>query len=571
MNKRLILDIGQYSDAGNKAVNQDFHGTLTPTEPQLSSKGIAIAIADGISSSAVSQIASETAISGFLTDYYCTSDAWSVKKSALKVLQATNAWLHSQTRNSPYRFHKDKGYICTFSALIIKGQQAHIFHTGDSRIYRMTDIEQECLTTDHRHYVDAENSYLTKALGVHASLDLDYDTCNVSIDDYFILATDGVYEFVSSGEIHETIKNHSHDLNKAAKIIVDKALLQGSNDNLTIQLIKIKDLPEHKIREFKQNIEQLSTPPILHTRDMFDGYKILRDLHIGSRSHVYLALDQTNNKRVVLKVPSTEQKENSAYLESFLMESWVAKRLNNAHIVKAFQQQYTPRYIYTCMEYIEGCTLKQWMYDHPKPTLEQVRDIISQVGTGLRALHRQEMVHQDLRPNNIMIDQYGVVKIIDLGTVKVAGISEISDINHGLMGTMAYTAPEYFLGELGTTRSDIYSLGVITYEMLSGHLPYGNKVHKATTLRSQRALTYRSMHNDHSVVSPWIDDAIAKALHPDPVKRYNEVTEFIFDLNQPSEHYKRKHKPPLIDKDPILFWQLVALLLTGVIIAQWLN
>src|SRR6267143_136375 len=104
MTSQLKISIGQHSDKGRKEVNQDFHGVSIPKEPQLSSKGIAIALADGISSSEVSQIASESAVRGFLEDYYCTSEAWSVKTSAQRVLIATNSWRHSQTQQSNYRY-----------------------------------------------------------------------------------------------------------------------------------------------------------------------------------------------------------------------------------------------------------------------------------------------------------------------------------------------------------------------------------------------------------------------------------------------------------------------------------
>jgi serine/threonine protein phosphatase PrpC len=110
MASELKISVGQYSDKGRKETNQDFHGALIPEGPLLISKGVAVALADGISSSAVSQIASESAVKGFLTDYYCTSESWSVKTSAQRVLDATNSWLHSQTRRSPYRFETDRGY-----------------------------------------------------------------------------------------------------------------------------------------------------------------------------------------------------------------------------------------------------------------------------------------------------------------------------------------------------------------------------------------------------------------------------------------------------------------------------
>ena len=98
MAKELKISVGQHSDKGRKEVNQDFHGVLVPTEPLLTSKGIAIALADGIGSSEVSQVASAFAVQGLLEDYYCTSEAWSVKKSVERVVTATNSWLHSRTQ-----------------------------------------------------------------------------------------------------------------------------------------------------------------------------------------------------------------------------------------------------------------------------------------------------------------------------------------------------------------------------------------------------------------------------------------------------------------------------------------
>src|SRR3954451_18333569 len=113
MSRELKISIGQHSDKGRKAANQDFHGVLIPKEPLLGMKGIAVVLADGISSSEVSQIASESAVKSFLTDYYCTSEAWSVKTSAQRVIAATNSWLHAQTRRSRYAYDQDRGYVCT--------------------------------------------------------------------------------------------------------------------------------------------------------------------------------------------------------------------------------------------------------------------------------------------------------------------------------------------------------------------------------------------------------------------------------------------------------------------------
>src|SRR5437763_4064106 len=190
----LRISIGQHSDKGRKQTNQDFHGALTPGEPLLSLKGIAIVLADGISSSNVSHIASESAVKSFLTDYYCTSESWSVKTSAQRVLAATNSWLHSQTRRSQYSYERDRGYVCTLSAMVIKSTTAHIFHVGDSRIYRVSGTTLEQLTNDHRVTISSEQSYLGRALGVNPQIEIDYLMFGVEKGDTFVLVTDGIYE-----------------------------------------------------------------------------------------------------------------------------------------------------------------------------------------------------------------------------------------------------------------------------------------------------------------------------------------------------------------------------------------
>src|SRR6478752_3480573 len=256
MPRELKISVGQHSDKGRKETNQDFHGVLIPDEPMLGMKGIAIALADGISSSSVSQVASESAVKSFLTDYYCTSESWSVKTSVQRVLAATNSWLHSQTRRSQYSYEKDKGYVCTLSAIVIKSTTAHIFHVGDSRIYRVAGSALEQLTDDHRVVVSSEQSYLSRALGINPQIEIDYQALQLETGDVFLLATDGVYEHVGTRFLAGAIKNHANDLDKAAQVIVEEAFQQGSPDNLTIQIVRIDKLPDGEASEvFGQSVE----------------------------------------------------------------------------------------------------------------------------------------------------------------------------------------------------------------------------------------------------------------------------------------------------------------------------
>jgi serine/threonine protein kinase len=270
----------------------------------------------------------------------------------------------------------------------------------------------------------------------------------------------------------------------------------------------------------------------------------------------------------VLKVPSIDLRDDPEYLKRFMMEEWVARRVNSAHVLKPCEHTRKRNYLYVVMEFVDGQTLAQWMIDNPKPELETVRRIVEQIARGLQAFHRMEMLHQDLRPANIMIDKTGTVKIIDFGSTRVKGVVEAAPSPDGnaILGTAQYTAPEYFLGESGTSRSDIFSLGVITYQMLTGRLPYGADVAKARTRSQQRRLRYRSALDDNRDIPAWIDGVLKKATHPDPFKRYGELSEFVYELRHPNEGHVGSLSTPLIERNPLLFWKALSLILLCVIV-----
>ena len=552
----LKVAVGQHSDRGRKAVNQDFYGWRAPAEPLLSAKGVAIALADGIGSSDVSQVAAEFAVMAFLDDYYSTSETWSVKKSADRVLAAANSWLHSRTCDSSYRYEKDRGYVCTLSGLVLKGITAHLFHVGDTRVYRLQGrvfgegLEQ--LTRDHRVRVAEDESYLSRAVGFNSQIEIDYHALEIERGDVFVLATDGVYEHVDTAFIARAIREGPGDLDDAARAIVAEAYRRGSADNLTVQIVVVQDLPEEAGR-LQQQLARLAPPPLLEARAEIDGYRIVRELHASARSHLYLAEDLETGARSVLKTPASDLQADPALLERFMMEEWIARRLNSPHVLKPYPRTRERRFLYVAMEYIEGQTLAQWMIDNPRPELETVRDIVEQIARGLQAFHRMEMLHQDLRPANIMIDRTGTVKIVDFGSVSVAGVDGQAA---RILGTFQYTAPEYFTGEAGSERSDLYSLGVIAYQMLSGRLPYGAAAARVRTRAAQRKLRYDTVLDDQSDIPPWIDAALRKAVHADPLERYEALSEFVHDLRHPNSALLRP--TPLVERKPALFWKGVS-------------
>jgi serine/threonine protein phosphatase PrpC/predicted Ser/Thr protein kinase len=562
----LGVTLGQHGDPGRQAVQQDFHGASVPTQPALGSKGVVLALADGIGSSAVSQLAAQAAVHSALGDYYCTSDAWSVKRSMQQVLTATNAWLHAQTQRSPHRHDHDRGWVCAMSVLVLKGRTAHVFHAGDTRVYRLNGSTLEQLTEDHRVWIGGGQHLLSRALGFQPTLELDYRALDVERGDLFLLSSDGVHEHLSPTRMAEIVHDRGDDLDAAAHDLVAAALANGSPDNLSVQLLRVDMLPEAEVGEAQRLRAGLPLPPLLKARDLFDGYRIERELHASHRSHIYLATDLDSGEAVVLKTPSTDLAQDASLLDRFMMEEWIARRVSSPHVLQPRGRSRPRSHLYLVMEHVQGQTLAQWMRDHPAPELEAVRNIVEQVARGLQAMHRMEMLHQDLRAENILIDAAGTAKIIDFGSTHVAGLADATGPAPGVPGALSCAAPEYFLGEPGSERSDQYALGVLTYQLLTGRLPYGTGVPRVRTRADLPKLVYVSALDDRRHIPAWIDSVLMKATHPQPSRRYEALSAFVHDLRQPGREHLQRARVPLAARNPVLFWKLLCLGLTFLVL-----
>ena len=210
------------------------------------------------------------------------------------------------------------------------------------------------------------------------------------------------------------------DLDGAARTIVEEAKRQGSPDNLTVQIVRIDASARQREQRDRQAGVGVAMPSSAGSAERcWTATGSCREIHGSSRSHIYLAVDTADGATVAVKIPSIDLRGDPAYLQRFMMEEWVARRINSAHVLKPCIQSRRQNYLYVVTEFVDGQTLTQWMIDNPKPDLETVRGIVEQIAKGLQAFHRLEMLHQDLRPDNIMIDRTGTAKIIDFGSVRV--------------------------------------------------------------------------------------------------------------------------------------------------------
>jgi len=572
--KKLVVKFGGHSIAGNKASNEDAFTAMLPSKHAARKyKGAVACIADGVSCSDNAQLASQTAVTNFISDYYSTPEIWSVQQSAQRVLGAINSWLY---QHGQQRHVRADGLVTTFSALICKSHTAHILHVGDSRVYLLRDNELRLLTKDHCYQRGDGESYLTRALGIEASLDIDYQALDIKVGDRFVLTTDGVHDTFTHAQLLDWAGHVSQDSERLAKQICQEALEAGSEDNISCLLVDIEALPVERVEEAYRKLTQQQVPPALSVGNKLDHYEIIKILHAGTRSHVYQARSAEDDQVYVLKAPSINFADDIEYLESFVREQWVGRKLQHRQIMKMYAQPNNSQFLYHVCDFVQGKTVRQWMVDNPDLTLDRIRSVLTEMISAVRVLHRNNMVHRDLKPENFMIDQDDNITLIDFGTVQVAGLQEISSpVNNSMpVGDIGYIAPEYLLYGKGNACSDLFSLACIVYEMLAHKQPFDVIKTNHNYPKRYDQWKYKplnSLAKQNSVIPDWIDTVLKKALSANPTYRYQAMSEFQGDLYSPSKEMQMAQQfVPLLERNPLRFWKLLSVVLFIIIVVQFI-
>ncbi|GAA0360225.1 bifunctional protein-serine/threonine kinase/phosphatase [Bowmanella denitrificans] len=563
---KLDLCFGGASLAGQKVINDDAFAAHLPSGWLLQIKGGVACIADGASHTGQGQQAAQLSVQHFIQDYLSTPDSWPVKTSAARILTSLNNWLYHHGRQAPGQM----GMLTTFSALICKSNTAHLLHVGDSRIYRYRGAELELLTIDHR--LNRPPMPLCRALGMDNYVEVDYRQTDLKPGDVFLLCTDGVHDVLPDVRLKALLGNLQSDLEAGAQSIVDAALTAGSADNISALLLRINSLPQQDEQEILSELTSKVIPPVLQKGMTLDGFVVRQVLHHGMRSHVYLVSHKDWPYPLVLKAPALNHDDDAVYLDSFIKEQWVATRLQHKGIMKMYSAP-PSRFLYHLCEYLPGQTLRQWMQDHPSPTLGQIRPILTQLIDVLRVLQRQGMVHRDLRPENIIIGVQGQLTLLDFGAVQVAGWQEAGAAVRAdePRGAMEYSAPECLLGQQASMYSDQFSLAVLLYELFSGKLPFSAPALSRSSQDKVTSRRYHSLTAHRPDLPAWLDLVLQKATRFEPRQRYAALSEFAQDLTQPSGRLlARQSSLSLLERQPVRFWQAVSVLLALLLVCQWL-
>ncbi|VEF48448.1 serine/threonine protein kinase with PASTA sensor(s) [Bacillus freudenreichii] len=257
-------------------------------------------------------------------------------------------------------------------------------------------------------------------------------------------------------------------------------------------------------------------------------YKIITMIGGGGMANVYLAHDMILDRDVAVKILRLDFADEDEFIRRFQREAQSATSLNHPNIVNIFDVGEEDNIYYIVMEYVDGMTLKQYIQNYYPISVEKVIDIVKQLTSALAHAHYNHIIHRDIKPQNILIDHDGNVKITDFGIAMALTATSITQTN-AVLGSVHYLSPEQARGGMATKKSDIYSLGIVMFELLTGRLPFSGESAVSIALKHLQSETPPPTRWNPDIPQS-VENIVLKATAKDPFLRYNSVEEMGKDL-----------------------------------------
>lgn len=285
----------------------------------------------------------------------------------------------------------------------------------------------------------------------------------------------------------------------------------------------------------------------LHTGEKLDHYLIENAVARSGMASIFRATDERTGKTVAIKVPHPEMEADPVFYDRFRREQEIGEKLDHPGVMKVFPAEDHSQ-IYMAMEWVDGRLLRQIMNEQRKFPPERAVKMALQIAGALDYIHSHGVVHRDLKPENIMVDASDHIKLIDFGIAANVGSRRLTFANFSqTMGTPDYISPEQVKGKRGDARSDIYALGVMLYEMLTGKVPFTGP--NAFVIMNDRLLNNPIPPREiDPIISPQLQEIIYRAMEREPAKRYPSAREFAQDL----EH---RDKVGVGDREELTNWK----------------
>ncbi len=550
----LEASSGYASAIGTRETNEDYCGIVVPASRTLAIKGIAAALADGVGGSGGGREAAEYSVRGLLADYYATPDTWAIPHALDKVLQSINRWLMAQS----FSQNDNRRLVSTLSVLVLHGDRYVIGHVGDSRIYLLRDRQLRALTTDHVWDQPGMQHVLRRAMGLDRHLVIDYIDDALHPGDVFLLVSDGVWEVLGDKAIHDLLTTYQ-DPQNAADALVRQAMAGKGGDNATAMVLKVAQVGETNRHHAAMEAKQLAVPERMQPGQRLDDFEIIKLIHESKGTLLYQVKHVRTQQVLVLKTLPQSLRDDVTSREGLLVEEWLAKTLVSHYFPQVLPLSPEERhYLYYVMSFHEGATLQQHLEHSRHFSIAEALQIGIRLGKALGILHRMNIIHRDIKPDNIHLDTEGKLRLLDLGVA----LNPSTMRSEGTPGTPSFIAPELFSGEQSSCQSDLYAVGVTMYYLLTRKYPYG-EIEPFQHPRFTEPLPPTRYRPD---IPQWLESTLLKAVAKNPAKRFETAEEWVITLDK-GEHASAQpyRRASLAERDPLRLWQL------GIVISVFIN
>lgn len=546
---RLFVAVGWASQQGPRPDNQDFAGAWLGSETERARLGMVAALADGVSGGRAGRGAAELAVRALIEGYYAQPDTIGVAHAVERVMTPFNRWLAAMGRGEGMAHS-----ATTFTGLVIRGRRAHVLHVGDSRAWHLRGDRLAQLTTDHTHSHPDRSHILLRALGLEDHLRLDHHEFELAEHDRILLTSDGVHGVLSSRRL-AAFMGARQSAQADAESIVAAALSTGGQDNATALVIDVVSLPR---LDHDAIAGELARLPILappEEGESIDGFRLDSLLSDGRYTRLFRAQDTLGGQEVVIKFPKlallSEQGARAAFTREMLVGSRVDSPFVGAAWPVAPERQSR---LYGVQPYYAGPTLEQRLA-RPVALKEALRIAIG-MARGVAALHRLQIIHRDIKPDNVILTEEGGVRLIDLGVARLPRIEEFR--SDEIPGSPAYMAPEMFDGDAGSEATDQFALGVCLWRLFTGIWPYG-EVEAFSRPRFRRP---EAPGKARPELPAWLESVLMRSVAIDPAERFGDVIDLLRALEGGAAVKRRVPRAvPLIERHPLRFWQGLCLIL----------
>lgn len=527
-----MLSFGQAFVAPDRRCHRSSMSVTVPEGELLALRGACALISDATRRSAPKQ-SGDVSVRGFLADYFATPDRWDIQQAASRVLHALNDWCFWQRRQV-----NDGGYLSSVSVMLYSGREAHLFHVGDTRVFRLRGAEFEQLTADHAMDIGGYR-YPARALGMDSKLDIDHVSIPLSQGDIFLFTTQAVQGTLMPSDYVSLIRQGASDLDAACERLAETARQRAQergygSDQFCFQLVRIDGLAELADDQGGARFaNECPVPPELGVGDVIDGLEVREVLSRNQYSRVYRVWEQASGRERVMKAPSPERLSTKTQVDDFLLQQSIIRAVRSPFVVSSVKPSSPRKHLYYLMQYVSGMTLSQWREHNPDACVAQCLAIGLAIGKGLQALGRRDLVHQQVYPESVIVEPDGRAVLIDFSACHPREPEREQQLPELLrqVGMNEHSAPEYALGGDVGRRSDQYSLASTLYWLLTGSLPYVLPMRELVSHTDLEQLSYRSACTVNAQVPEWLDQVLQKALSLHREQRYRRLSDFLDALS----------------------------------------